>query len=81
MAEHGSEERANVVGRDEVAAVDGGGGAAGEEERLRGARAGADQDLLADARLADEIDDVGDEFVLDEDLAQGAAQGGDLVRR
>ena len=45
----------------------GGAGARGHDERLRGARAGADQDALVLARGADDVHEVGDQFVAHDD--------------
>ncbi len=71
-------QRPHIVRRDEIAAGERGIGAAGQEQRLRRARTGADQHALVLARRADDIDEVGDEFLAHGDVlrASGAARPG-----
>ena len=69
----------DIIGGDEVATGDSGIGATGEEERLGGAGASADEDGVVIASGPDEIDDVGDEFVANGDEMEGLAELSEII--
>lgn len=69
----------DIIGGDEVATGDRGIGATGEEEGLGGAGASADEDGVVIAGGADEIDDVGDEFVANGDEIEGVAELSEII--
>ena len=79
MAEHRLGQALHVVRRHEIAAGERGSGAAGEQQRLRRARSGADEDAVVLPRRADDIDDVGDEFLAHRDAFERAAQRGQIL--
>ena len=80
MFQHRQGHRLDVVGRDEIAAGHGGAGARGHDQRLRGARPGADQHALVLTRGADDVHQVADQFVAHDDGAKLLAQVRQILR-
>ena len=74
MLQHRHGHGFHVVRRDEIAACERGVGAAGEHQRLRGARTGAHQNAFVGPRAAHDIDDVGGDFIAHRYIGQRLAR-------
>ena len=79
MPEHGFGHGFHVVRRDEIPPRERGVGAAGEEQRLRGARTGANEDGVRLASRAHEVHDVGRQLVADGHTFERAAELGEVL--
>ncbi len=75
MPEDGQRHALDIIRGDEIAATDGGGGAAGENEGLSGAGAGTDEEVFALAGGEDDVDGVGEELVTHDNESELLAEG------